>query len=644
MTRTAKSAAARRLFFLLLAASPAPAADHETLKFFEEEAQGITASRRLEPVRKAPGAVEIITADDIRRSGAVNIWDLMRFRAGIDVIDARSGDGNRASVSIRGFPAEFVDMLLVLLDGRSVYNGLSGGTVWEDLPVSLEDIERIEIVRGPNAALYGSNAGLGVINIITKKPQPAMSASAGALWGNRGLDREQAAVEGGGALGAVRLSAVHKALEGNPLAAGGKGNDFLYKNKGNVRAVWTPDDKSAVELFCGGSWETLGVMDPASPASRGRFRNDFEMVRYMYEASQDATVEAMAARRDDVRAFDPNFLGVLTAAEEQYDAELVHKRAWLDGRAHGVYGGSFRYVSVDSSGIFLGKPAQWNSIRRGFVSQSWSARPELTLTGSASLENSENGGTEPAYQAAAVFTPATGHTLRFSYGLAPTIPTFYDRAANQLASKTVLLVGNPNYAPQRLRLYEAGYQASLLENHLLIENNLYYMTIAHLSETVVKSYVFPLLTLTFDNANSAIARGDELKATYRWSARRSVYANYARETISDAKGSVNVKRGTPVNKVNLGGTTDLGFGFSVSANAGWKDGHTLTSQATNQTLDFGGYWRVDARLAYAIPGRDAEVYVAGQNLLVPAHLEFPEGLSVPRTYMAGISVRFGGKP
>lgn len=168
------------------------------MEFFAHEAQTVTASRRLPPVREAPVAVRVITGEKIRTSGATNLRDLLRFHVGMDVLDGRSVDGNRAIVSVRGFPEEFVDRLQVLVDGRSVYNVYSGGVYWEQLPVQLQDIERIEIVRGPNAALYGSNAALGVVNIITKKPSSDRSVSAYLLRGNTDLFQSGTAYESAG--------------------------------------------------------------------------------------------------------------------------------------------------------------------------------------------------------------------------------------------------------------------------------------------------------------------------------------------------------------------------------------------------------------------------------------------------------------
>ncbi|HXS99967.1 MAG TPA: TonB-dependent receptor [Elusimicrobiota bacterium] len=618
------------------AASGARAAD-DAFEFFSEEAKVTTASRRLEPVSEAPVAVEIVTADDIRESGAVNIWDLLRYRAGMDVIDGRSGEGNRALVSIRGFPAEFVNSLLVLVDGRSVFTGLSGGAVWQELPVQIQDIERIEIIRGPNAALYGSNAGLGVINIITRRPVPERTVSGGAQGGNQGLHREQAAFEDGGAAGAYRLSYTHKEEQGFPTTRGTAGQDYLFSNKGNFRGYWKPTEDSTVELLSGGGWDDVGVIDGGNPS--GRFRNHFEMLKHSCDFSPESSVEAMVSRREDVRTYDETAGGLLTVREIQYDAEAQHRLDWMDGALHTVYGGNFRYTGVDSTQLFMNHPYQKNAMQRGFASQSWQVLPRLNLVGAASVEHTDTGGVEPAYQFAAVSRPWDSHVFRASYALAPTIPTIYNKAADQRASSSVLLIGNPSMVPQRLRSYEVSYQGSD-GRRMQWETNLFYMTVDRLSETVVQSVAGPLTTLTFDSGDDAIARGAEVKWSYRWSPRRSVYANYTYETISDAKGQTNVRKGTPPHKANLGGTTDLTRGFSLTLNAGYQDAHTLNSQATGQTLDIPEYWRADGRLAFS-PARGWELFVACQNMLQARHVEFADGLVVPRTYQAGVTARFG---
>jgi iron complex outermembrane receptor protein len=124
-----------------------------------------SASRHAEPLADTAASVFVLTADQIRRSGATSIPELLRLVPGVEV--ARI-DSNRWAVSMRGFNEQFANKLLVLVDGRSVYTPLFSGTFWDTLDLPLDNLERIEVVRGPGGPLWGANAVNGVIHIITR--------------------------------------------------------------------------------------------------------------------------------------------------------------------------------------------------------------------------------------------------------------------------------------------------------------------------------------------------------------------------------------------------------------------------------------------------------------------------------------------
>src|SRR5262245_36005069 len=124
-----------------------------------------SVSKREEKLFQSAAAIYVITHEDIRRSGLTNIPELLRMVPGLSV--ARI-DGNKWAVSIRGFNTRFANKLLVLIDGRSIYSPEFSGVYWEGQDLPLEDIERIEVIRGPGGTLWGANAVNGVINIITK--------------------------------------------------------------------------------------------------------------------------------------------------------------------------------------------------------------------------------------------------------------------------------------------------------------------------------------------------------------------------------------------------------------------------------------------------------------------------------------------
>ena len=124
-----------------------------------------SVSKKEQKLSKAGAAIFVITQDDIRRSGATNIPDLLRLAPGVDVARV---DANRWAISIRGFSDQYANKVLVLIDGRSVYRPSFSGVFWDMVDVPLEDIERIEVIRGPGGTVWGANAVNGVINIITK--------------------------------------------------------------------------------------------------------------------------------------------------------------------------------------------------------------------------------------------------------------------------------------------------------------------------------------------------------------------------------------------------------------------------------------------------------------------------------------------
>jgi outer membrane receptor for ferrienterochelin and colicin len=137
----------------------------KTEQVFEETV--VTASRTAQSPLDAPNSTSIITEQDIRLSGIIKIPELLRRLAGVDIMEVT---GSQTEVSLRGFNQRLSNKVLVLVDGRSVYIDLLGATLWASIGVSVEDIERIEVVRGPGSALYGADAFNGVINIITKAP------------------------------------------------------------------------------------------------------------------------------------------------------------------------------------------------------------------------------------------------------------------------------------------------------------------------------------------------------------------------------------------------------------------------------------------------------------------------------------------
>src|SRR5882762_5025948 len=148
--------------------------------------QVTSVAKRTQKVADAAAAIFVITQDDIRRSGATSVPEALRLVPGLQV--ARI-DQNKWAIGSRGFNGRFDNKLLVLIDGRSVYTPLFSGVYWNVQDVMLEDVDRIEVIRGPGATMWGANAVDGVINIITK---PAASTQSTIITAGGGTEERGA--------------------------------------------------------------------------------------------------------------------------------------------------------------------------------------------------------------------------------------------------------------------------------------------------------------------------------------------------------------------------------------------------------------------------------------------------------------------
>ena len=150
-----------------------PESSVELVRFLKEETV-VTAARHEQPISQAPSNIYVITDEDIRHSGATDIPTLLRRIPGIEVIQMTGADFN---VSARGDNQLSANKMLVLVDGRSIYDDEQGTVLWKAIPVTLAEIKRIEVLKGPASALYGFNAFDGVVHIITKSPEEMRGAT-----------------------------------------------------------------------------------------------------------------------------------------------------------------------------------------------------------------------------------------------------------------------------------------------------------------------------------------------------------------------------------------------------------------------------------------------------------------------------------
>ncbi len=231
--------------------------------------QVTSVSKRTQKVADAAAAIFVITQEDLRRSGATSIPEALRLVPGLEV--ARI-DENKWAIGSRGFNGRFDNKLLVLIDGRSVYTPLFSGVYWNVQDVMLEDVDRIEVIRGPGATLWGANAVNGVINIITKKAKATQSGAVTAGGGNE--ERGSVAARYGSKIGGDAYYRVYgKYFNFGPsqYEGGAPAHDGWDAERGGFRADWSPAGSNSFtvqgDIYHSGYGEYLMVPSFNAPYS-----------------------------------------------------------------------------------------------------------------------------------------------------------------------------------------------------------------------------------------------------------------------------------------------------------------------------------------------------------------------------------------
>lgn len=414
-----------------------------------------SVSKHAERLADAPSSIFVITADVIRRSGVTSLAEALRLAPNLQV--ARI-DASQYAISARGFNNAVGNKLLVLIDGRTVYTPIFSGVFWDQQDVMLEDVERIEVISGPGATLWGANAVNGVINVISRRS----SDTQGGLVSLRGGDREQGAtLRYGGALsesGHFRVYAKGSQLENTRTANGTAVADGFDWGQAGFRADW---QAGRDEFTLQGDAYTGRAEDRGAPnfGPIGRIESSGANLLTRWTRQLDNSnlrIQAYVdhAEREDRNTFSPS--------ADVFDIELQHSLQLGNNRY--VWGGGYRHGRDDvQPGMFLGL------IPAGFIPKSqeldwWNVFGEsnfaltesLTLTAGLKFEHNDYTGVEhlPSVRLAWKASPqvlAWGAAAR-----AVRAPSRIDRELFLPTTPPFLFAGGPDFVSEVAYVYEAG--------------------------------------------------------------------------------------------------------------------------------------------------------------------------------------------
>jgi len=600
-----------------------------------------SVSKKPERLCEAAAAIYVITQEDIRRSGATSIPEALRMVPGLEV--ARI-DANEWAITSRGFNGEFANKLLVLIDGRTVYTPLFGGVYWDVQDTMLEDIDRIEIIRGPGATMWGANAVNGVINIITKT---AKDTQGGLVSGGAGSEeRGFGGLRYGGTLGDsawYRVYAKYFNRDDSVDGSGDRTSDEWDMFRGGFRIDWDVSDSDSLtfqgDVYDGDLHETTDIAFLTPPALLALDKS-FDvtganvLARWSHVFS-DTSDMAMQVYYDGVER--DKF--VLDEVRDTVDLDFQHRFA-LGGRHEIVWGLGYRYTSDDLDGSFtisFDPDSRDDDLVTAFVQDEITLVDDrLKLTVGSKFEHNDYTGFEVQPSVRLLSTPNEWNTLWASVSRAVRTParTDEDVRINFLvlpgmdgSTNVMAILGDDDFESEKLTAYEMGYRVQPVENvYLDIATfyNVYDDLLTHEPGTpffeLTPAPPHLVIPVHFDNRMDGETYGAEVAANWNvtkfW--RVAAGLTYLEMELDPDSSSGNARAdategSSPQHQFHIRSYLDLPHNVQFDTALYYVD--SLPAQ------DVSSYVRLDARLGWH-PTENLELSVGLQNLLDTEHDEY----------------------
>lgn len=631
----------------------------------------ISVSRTPQKQSRSAAAIFVTTAEDIRRSGVTSIPEALRMVPGIDVARISS---SKWAVSSRGFNSRYSNKLLVLLDGRSLYLPTFSGVFWENQDLFIEDVDRIEVVRGPGASLWGANAVNGVINIITKhaKDSTGFQASVGGGDYERGFARARFGKRIGNKSFIRAYASYFNRDEMVDQDRNGLGDPWekfqtgfrtdkelsdncnltiqgdIYKYKINEKStilnLEPPTYSESLDL----ENETTGY----NLLSRytHRLQSGSEMALQLYFDSLDKD-EGTVNIKD--RIFDVDF-------QFRMSPLSIHEIVWGFG-----YRISSDEIDSPLIGINFDTPEREDSLYSSFVQDTISIRDNFRIILGSRFEHNEYTGTEVQPNIRLLWEPSESHLLWTAVSRAVRTPSRGDndiRFTQQVIPPgvggnpgpfpvAVTIWGLSNYKSEDLMAYEIGHRLKAIDTFSL-DTTAFYYHYDNLSTYFIDGS-YPVLDndppyvvqpLFVGNRMEADTWGTELSANWQALSFMRFIASYtfykARLTIEDSPtiaGAIYTSDDSPKHQASLRTSIDMPFNTECDIWVRYMD--AILGGAVDS------YTEMDIRLGWIAFG-NVELSLCGQNLLHKSHPEYEENYvlnepaEVPRSVYGKVTLRF----
>jgi len=628
--------------------SPAAFAQEEEMLLFKEMPMVTTASRKATRLEESSAAVFVITAEDIKQSGATAIPELLRMAPGMNVVQVTASN---YSVGIRDLNKIPADLVLVMIDNQVIYSDHQGETAWDSIPISLGEIDRIEIVRGAGSVLYGANAYQGVINIITKKVRDMDGTLLSFTVGNRNttlatmIHSERSDKMG------YRISVSHDEVDqwsttNSPV------DESKDVNKANWLMDYYIDDESKLTASIGysdgtveyGNYNVLMFQDDTQSwlATSLRYeRPDFTATIYR--------------RFLDRRKPGWTYLtgGPVTPAfhveQELVIAEFQHtlRPVILNNEHEIIWGivGQKKYVK--SPGVqkdIQQREGLWGV----FFQDEFSPRENLTLTTGIRYDYHPLTQDQWSPRIGMVYSPKQDHYLRASWSRAFRCPTMSESFIEYVDLSGGFgafwyVQGNEELDPMTIDSFELGYTAPV-NDRLKGTISLFYNLMDDYIERRVGAAT---ALLKYVNGEDAVSYGFEVAADFIINSWLSGMANYSYALVKESTQDPFITYfpgNTPKHKFNLGlrakkDNISANLLLHYTSHVMWPNSTDYPLIATWGGGKAPGYIMLNGRIAYAFSNDNAEIALAASNLLGDEHFEY-SAIEVGRRILGTLSFKF----
>lgn len=590
----------------------------------------VTASRFPQPLTEAPATIFVLTEHDIRVLGAASVPDLLRTVPGLDVMTAWDTE---IEVGVRGLNTRQNAKLLVLLDGHRVNNDFSGAVRWKELPVLLEDIERVEVSLTPNSSLYGANAFAGIIQIFTKPAAARRGWRLGAQAGNK--DDRAYSASYGWAIGKLdfALAAATGKTEGWGNRDPDKYREYVLPSGSNVDAKikdWSELSRITLRadlpagtdhrLSLRGGIVSGVLASPDLSSLPGKMANNpmptlngYASLDYEREFTDRAGLETRIGY-----SYWHDKGSIQQFMNRRYDGEARYWRRL--GERLRLTAGLAGETSMAESAHFTRSHVR-DGLYAGYGQLDLRPLGRLNLMGGFRYDKNLNMDGVFSPRAAAVFALAEGHSLRYGAGSAFRKPSFME---TYLQSMGQMEYPGGRRLPERITYQDMSYQGLLSESVSLRFGLFRYkvkdLIILHkLSSTIYQ----------YEGLQRLDIRGAETELRWALSGAFQAFGNVSYQDL-DYRSPIDTQRlSVPEIKWNLGLTCETAHGLAgslVVRHVGAKKAEFgQFVGGSNRFMEIGDYTTLDAKLAYSVPvGRGTlEFGLTVLNLLDEKHMEYP---------------------